>query len=234
MNKKSKNISVLAALMIVLLSSCISDESKPSIIYGSMTDQDGNVYKTVTIGTQTWMAEDLRTTHYNDGTEIPNVTDNIAWAAAGTGAYCNPNNTSNNDIIVTNGRLYNWHTVKTNKLAPVGWHVPTSAEWTTLITYLGGENVAGGKLKKTGTKHWLSPNTGASNEYGFTALSGGDRLSNGDFMDNNGGWCFWWSTTEAEVDASTALAFSVFSNERRIYQSNHFKGTGYYVRLVKD
>ena len=137
----------------------------------SLTDIDGNDYKTVTIGTQVWMVENLKTTKYNDGTAIPNITDNTSWAALTTGAYCDNINTPS--ISTTYGRLYNWYAVDNNagtkvasnggkNVCPTGWHVPSDAEWTTLTTYLGGESVAGGKLKETGTTHWQSPNTGVS------------------------------------------------------------------------
>ena len=115
----------------------------------------------------------LKTTKYNDGTSIPNVTNDTSWSNLTTGAYC----WYNNDVSYKNpyGALYNWYAVNTGKLAPKGWHVPSDAEWTTLITYLGGESIAGGKLKEAGTTHWLSPNTEATNSTGFSALPGGRR-----------------------------------------------------------
>jgi uncharacterized protein (TIGR02145 family) len=106
--------------------------------YGTLTDQDGNIYKTITIGNQVWMAENLRTTKYNDGTAIPNVTGKSEWCALTTGAYCNYNNTKNVDTISTYGRIYNWYAVNTGKLAPPGWHVPNDEDWRTLTDYLGG------------------------------------------------------------------------------------------------
>ncbi len=142
MNKR-QNISTLPLLIMVLFlvfaSSCQKDDNEssssnstavfnPDVIYGTMTDQDGNVYKTVTIGTQTWMAENLRTTTYNNGTTIPNITNVNEWASLITGAYCNYNNTTSTDTITTYGRLYNWYAVNTGKLAPDGWHVPTNEE----------------------------------------------------------------------------------------------------------
>ena len=120
-------------------------------------DIDGNNYLTVTIGTQIWMAENLRTTKYNDGTAIPLVTDNTTWANLTTPAYCWYNNDAKTNGS-TYGALYNWYSVNTKKLCPTGWHVPNDTEWTTLTTYLGGTAVAGGKLKETGTAHWYSPN----------------------------------------------------------------------------
>jgi uncharacterized protein (TIGR02145 family) len=140
----------------------------------AITDADGNYYNIVTIGTQTWMAENLETTKYNDGNNIPNISDNVAWSNLTTPGYCWYNN---DDSTYKNlyGALYNWYTVNRGKLCPIGWHVPTDAEWTTLTTYLGGESVAGGRLKETGTMHWVSPNVGAINETGFTALPGSCR-----------------------------------------------------------
>ena len=169
-----------------------------------ITDIDGNVYNTVTIGTQVWMAGNLKTTKYNDGTAIPNVTVDATWAAATTGAYSDHSNTPANST--TYGRLYNWYAVDNNattkvasnggkNVCPTSWHVPSDAEWTTLTTFLGGEAVAGGKLKETGTTHWLTPNTGATNETGFTALPGGFRYAIGPYF-NIGNPGAWWSSTE--------------------------------------
>jgi uncharacterized protein (TIGR02145 family) len=162
-----------------------------------MTDWDGDVYKTVTIGSQTWMAENLRTTKYNDGKPIPNVTNSDSRQSLTTAAYCNSHNTTNADTIATYGRLYNWYTVNTGLLAPRGWHVPTDAEWTTLITYLGGESEAGGKLKEAGITHWFISNIGATNETGFTALPGGYRSDIGKF--DIGIYGYWWSASEYET-----------------------------------
>jgi uncharacterized protein (TIGR02145 family) len=139
----------------------------------TVKDFEGNVYKTITIGTQTWMADNLRTTKYRNGDAIPEVTDSSAWINLITGAYCNYNNTRNNDTIVSYGRFYNLYAVTDNRnICPTGWHVSTDAEWTTLTDYLGGASVAGDKLKEKGTTHWESPNAGATNEIGFTALPG--------------------------------------------------------------
>jgi len=149
------------------------------VIELTVTDIDGNVYHTVPIGTQVWMVENLKTTRYNDGTPIPNVTDNTAWAYLTTPGYC----WYNNDLATyknTYGALYNGYTVDLysnggKNVCPTGWHVPSFDEFATLTTYLGGVAVAGGKLKETGTTHWTAPNTGATNETGFTALPGGFR-----------------------------------------------------------
>jgi len=162
-----------------------------------VTDFDGNIYHTVTIGTQVWMVENLKTTHYRNGEPIPIITAGFSWNTR-TGVYCNYNNDANNSSIY--GRLYNWYAIKDNRnIAPTGWHVSTDAEWTTMTAYLGGLGEAGSKLKETGTTHWLTPNTGATNETGFTALAGGCRNSSGVFGDI-GKIGYWWSyTTEGPV-----------------------------------
>jgi len=157
------------------------------------SDFDGNYYHTVVIGTQTWMVDNLLVTHFRDGTNIPNVTDNTAWAGLTTPGYC----WYNNDFATykaTYGALYNWYTVSTGNLCPVGWHVPSDAEWTTLGTFLGGDNIAGSKLKEVGTNHWSSPNTDATNETGFTALPGGARYETGNFSNISFG-CYLGSST---------------------------------------
>jgi uncharacterized protein (TIGR02145 family) len=136
-------------------------------------DVDGNIYHTVTIGTQVWMAEDLKTTRYNDGTAIPYVAGDLEWKNLRSAAYCWYNNDVSNKTVY--GALYNWYTTNTGKLCPLGWHVASNSDWETLINYCGGWEVAGGKLKESGTVHWEAPNIGATNEFGFIALPGGGR-----------------------------------------------------------
>lgn len=201
-----------------------------SLTYGVMKDQDGNIYKTITIGNQTWMAENLRTTKYNDGSLIQNVIDNSSWLNLTTGAYSNYNNTDNNDTIATFGRLYNWYAVNSGKLAPVGWHVPTYTEWSNLMTYLGGESDAGGKMKETGISHWLNPNY-ATNETGFTALPGGYRHSNGIFTEI-GSYGLWWSSTPY---SSTAACSRYITYDSGSALSNYpTRELGFSVRCVKN
>lgn len=200
-----------------------------NITYGSMTDIDGNTYKTVTIGTQTWMAENLKVTKYNDGTSIPNVTDATAWSELTTGALCDYKNTPSNSE--TYGKLYNWYAVNTGKLCPTGWHLPSDAEWTELTDYLGGTSDAGGKLKETGTTHWNSPNTGATNETGFTALPGGYRYSDGTFNYIGYGG-YWWSATED--NATDARYRNVGYNTSNVTSYYNFKEVGFSVRCVRD
>src|SRR5690554_4692787 len=201
----------------------------PNITYGSITDIDGNTYKTVTIGTQTWMAENLKVTKYNDGIAIPNVTDDTAWEELTTGALCDYDNTPSNSE--TYGKLYNWHAVNTGKLCPTGWHVASDAEWTELTDYLGGTSVAGGKLKETGTTHWASPNTGATNETGFTALPGGYRCGYGSFNGIGLGG-YWWSATE--YFATSAWARGLSSDYSGVFRSYDYEEFGFSVRCVRD
>ena len=208
---------------------------------GKVTDIDNNVYNTVIIGTQEWMAENLKTTKYNDGTAIPNITVDATWAAATTGAYCDYSNIPANSTIY--GRLYNWYAEDNNtatnvasnggkNVCPTSWHVPTDTEWTTLTTYLGGESVAGGKLKETGTTHWLSPNMGATNETGFTALSGGYRYSGGSFY-YIGNSCGWWSSTENSTSSAWLRSMGYNSTSVNRYGGDD-KRFGFSVRCVKD
>ena len=214
---------VVTKLAVAQIDSVIFYKASSTIpIGGTVTDADGNVYHTVTIGTQTWMVENLRTTKYNDGTSIPNVTDATAWGNLTTPGVCTYKNTSNTDTINTYGRLYNWYTVNTGKLAPTGWHVPSDAEWTTLENYLiaNGYNYDG---TTTGNKYakalasatgWYSySSTGAvgntdypakRNVTGFTALPGGYRYGGGAFYDI-GYYGYWWSATEDDADGAWVL-----------------------------
>jgi uncharacterized protein (TIGR02145 family) len=203
----------------------------------TLKDNDGNVYKFVTIGAQVWMMENLKTTKYNDGIAIPLVKDDKTWEALTTPAYCwYKNDAASNKNAY--GALYNWYAVSTNKLCPRGWHVPTDAEWTILTIYLGGEGAAGGKLKEKGTNRWESPNSGATNESGFTALPGGSRNyagafdysgSNGLFFRSNG--C-WWSSTE--LYTFNAYYRRMYNSLSVVYRSLSVKQSGYSVRCLKD
>jgi uncharacterized protein (TIGR02145 family) len=145
-----------------------------------IADIDNNVYNTVTIGDQVWMKENLKTTKFSNGVAIPNVTDNNQWSNLTSYAYSEyDNNTAN---VSTYGRLYNSYAVfSDNELCPTGWRMPKTTDWNVLLDYLGGSSVAGGKMKEAGTAHWISPNTGATNESGFTGLPGGTRRFDGEF-----------------------------------------------------
>lgn len=199
-----------------------------SVEFHECIDPDNNSYPIVKIGTQWWMAENLKTTKYNDGCTIPNVTDNSAWAALTTGAYCWNNNDINNKNIY--GALFNWYAVKTGKLCPIGWHVNSDAEWTTLSTFLGGIYVAGGKMKETGTTHWQSPNKGATNESGFSGLPGGSRYDSGfGYVGSNGGW---WSSTEGSSDDAWKRGLTCW--DTYVNRISGSKNYGFSVRCVRD
>jgi uncharacterized protein (TIGR02145 family) len=202
----------------------------------TVTDVDGNVYHTIVIGTQVWMVENLKTTKYRDGTSIHNVTDNTAWISFNTDAYCDYNNDASYSDIY--GRLYNEYAVFSNihNICPIGWHVPSDAEWTTLTSFLGGESVAGGKLKEAGTTHWISPNTDATNESGFTALPGSYR----DGMYGNtygiGEEGRWWTSTPY-LNGTNEIWYRILSNNYGYVfrgHTNMAQPSGLSVRCIRD
>jgi len=198
--------------------------------FNPCTDADSNNYSTVQIGTQVWMAENLKTTKYRDGTGIPDVTDNFTWLNLTTGACCDYGNNPSNAGIY--GKLYNYYVVEdTRNMCPPGWHVPTMDEWTTLIDYLGGVDVASGKLRESGTTHWASPNAGATNESGFTALPGGFRQGYGTdgnfyYLNDRG---YWFSSSYM-----TATGISLFYNYIFVATNWDIMSWGYSVRCIKD
>ncbi|MDD4671355.1 MAG: fibrobacter succinogenes major paralogous domain-containing protein, partial [Bacteroidales bacterium] len=190
-------------------------------------DIDGNIYNTVTIGTQVWMAENLKTTKYNDGTDIPLVTNNADWEGLSTPAYCwyqNDEATYGN----TYGVLYNWYTVNTGNLCPTGWHVPTDAEWTTLTDYVGGIEIAGTKLKATTV--WYDNGNG-TDDYGFSALPGGYRNINGMFG-HVGYYGYWWSSTEYGASYAWYRSMTYHYENVNRYYNNERDGSS--VRCVRD
>ncbi len=219
----------------------------PNITYGSITDIDGNTYKTVTIGTQTWMAENLKVTKYNDGAAIPNVTDATAWSELTTGALCDYENTPSNSE--TYGKLYNWYAVNTGKLCPTGWHVPSDAEWTTLENYLiaNGYNydgtttedkIAKAMASSSGWESYSEAGTVGNNDYpekqnasGFTALPGGSRLSNGSFY-LVGYYGYWWSATEDNTFNAWYRVMDYLYSDVISYYDN--KELGFSVRCLRD
>jgi uncharacterized protein (TIGR02145 family) len=202
---------------------------KSGLPYGTMTDIEGNTYRTIGIGTQTWMAENLRTTKFNDDSAIPLVADNNTWAGLSTPAYCWYDNDPEQHAP-NYGALYSWSTVETGKLCPTGWHVPSDAEWTVLADFLGGD--AGGKMKETGTSHWEDPNTGATNSSGFTAVPGGVRSGHdGIFYDVSlfGNW--WSSTADSNGDA---LYRNMYTDDAGLGRHGIIKSYGYSVRCLRD
>jgi uncharacterized protein (TIGR02145 family) len=196
---------------------------------GTVTDIDGNIYRTVKIGNQWWMAENLKVTHYRNGDAIPNVTDNSTWGGLTTGAYCDYNNTAQ---IAVYGRLYNWFAIDdSSTIAPTGWHVPSDSEWQILVDFLGGDSIAGGKMKETGTTHWNSPNTGATNESGFTALPGGTRNYAGGYGALRSVANLWSST---ESGSGNALYLALRFDVLEAYHPSYDMRSGFSVRCVRD
>jgi uncharacterized protein (TIGR02145 family) len=243
---KTKKYILFGLLIICVagLTSCSKDKDKDTPD-NSVTDADGNKYNTVKIGIQTWTVENLKTTKYNDGTAIPNVTDGTAWKNLTTGAWCNYDNDAGNNI--TYGRLYNWYAVNTGKLCPKGWHIPTDAEWTALRTYMGTD--AGIKLKAKGnltdgTGLWLkntSNNTEGINESGFTGLPGGYRngrsgLVIGEFNDMSYAGFWWSSTVYDDNDEDRALYRFLVSNRSTGIEGDYYgvKTDGLSCRCIKD
>lgn len=210
----------------------------PDLNYGSVTDQDGNTYATIVIGTQEWMAENLRTTTYANGDPIPNVTDGTQWSNLTTGAWVHYNNDSQYEIPY--GKLYNWYTVADSRnVCPSGWHVPSDDEWSILINHLdptsnGGNdvNLAGGKMKSIGTQYWQIPNDDASNMSGFSGLPGGRRdLFYSNFIDiqEKGSW---WSSTENDSLSSWFRYLLYFDGDSDRGGTN--KICGFSLRCILD
>ncbi len=192
--------------------------------------RDGKTYKSVLIDKQCWMAENLNATLYRNGEAISKITDNTAWSSA-SAAYSSYNNSEDSATIY--GRLYNWYAVNDSRnLCPSGWHLPTDAEWTTLTDFLGGAGGSGSKIKETGTLHWTSPNSGATNESGFTGLPGGYRLNNGTYEGINTSGRWWTGTESGPVNAYSRL---VTYNGTGVLTSTYFgKSYGYSVRCLMD
>ncbi len=221
---------MIVSFLFILTNSCKKDETPPLPEPPSVTDVEGNKYSIVTIGTQTWMAENLRVKQLNDSSYIPWLTNSTQWENTTAPAHCYYDNDST-EYDDTYAVLYNWFAVNTGKLCPEGWHVPTDADWTTLIDYLGGADTAGGLLKEVGVDHWVSPNVGATNEDGFTALPGGYRDYNGPFYDL-GTKGIWWSSKEENTGSSWYR--TIRNNLPTVLNNNGFKQRGHSVRCVKD
>ncbi len=207
-----------------------NDNSNPGSTIEIVTDIDGNVYHTVTIGTQEWMVENLKTTRFNNGDSVPLVISIIEWESLSSPGYC----WFKDDAATyknTYGALYNWYTINTGKLSPKGWHIPTDAEWTILTDFLGGVHVAGGSMKEAGTVHWVSPNTGADNSSGFSALPGGYRGNNEDFQEC-GGHGYWWTASQSNSFSAWIRHLEFDSDWVSRYE---FPQTyGFSVRCIKD
>jgi uncharacterized protein (TIGR02145 family) len=236
-----------SAIMFILLMfsySCKNDNDdgvEPPVAE-TVIDIDGNVYQTVTIGTQVWMKENLAVVHYRNGDPVLNILDGDAWSIADTGAYCNIYNDTSK--VKTYGRLYNWYAVNDSRLlSPAGWHIPSDNEWKQLEMFLGmtqqqADSVGtfrgtseGGKLKVTGTKYWISPNFGATNSSGFSALPAGYRTF--EFIFENM-YASWWTATKATPEE--AIFRGVSYDESKIVRSYYIQDErlGLSVRCVKD
>lgn len=195
----------------------------------SATDIDGNKYLAVAIGNQIWMTENLKVTRLNDGSTISNITDNTAWGNTKSAGYC----WYNNDMTTYKefAPLYNWYAVSSGKLAPQGWHIPSSSDWGTLINYLGGSTGAGGDLKDGNSLHWTSYYNGGHSPCGFSAYGGGSRDNSGVFA-NNKVYGYWWYA--GENDANTAWSLKVEGISPRAYFQANNKSYGLSVRCIKD
>ena len=199
-------------------------------------DKDGNMYKTVIIGNQQWMAENLKTSKYNDGSVIANVSNNDGWSQLTNGAWCYYNNDESNKVRY--GKLYNWYVIdaSTNgnkNVCPTGWHIPTNTEWMTLLDFLEGKNVAGIKMKEVGSKNWVSSNIESTNTSLFTGLPGGKRRDDGNFIEvgfSGYTWVSAISSASSTLRASVGLSYS----DGRVNIGNDYKNTGNSIRCIKD
>ena len=227
-----------AGIAALLMTGCKKEENNPddkpspSVSTGTVKDHENISYKTVKIGTQWWMAENLRVTRYRNGDTIGTTYPSILSIASES----NPKYQWAFDGLEANagvlGRLYTAHVLTDSRgICPAAWHIPTEAEWNTLINYLGGESLAGGKLKQTGTSQWLTPNTGASNESGFTALPGGERLHYGNF-NGSGFYGAWWA--EPSGSNPNTWAYYVYYDGTEAERISMHKSTGLCVRCLKD
>jgi len=203
---------------------------------GTITDIDGNIYQTITIGNQVWMAENLKTTKYRNGdpiTFISTASGNVYnnWCDLTTGAYCIYYD--NNDYLETYGNLYNWLAVNDNReIAPTGWHIPSIDDWKLLIRNLGGENIAGGKLKEIGTEHWIESNIGATDTYGFTARPGGELQSYDCSLVIINYLGLWWSSSSFNNNNGYCLMLEHGASNATI--SHREKVSGLSIRCIKD
>jgi uncharacterized protein (TIGR02145 family) len=211
--------SVLEVSSVIISSSSLESEN-------NMIDIDGNIYASVRIGEQVWMAENLRATKYSDGTAIPNITNDSAWFSLNTGGWCHYNNEHNYDSPY--GKIYNWYAVETELLCPIGWHVPTNVEWTVLTDYLGANGHSGTALKAT--SYWNSNGNG-TDDYGWNGLPGGNRFAIGDFL-GLGSSGYWWSSSQYSANEGWYRHLNYFDG--LVYLSHHNKRDGFYVRCLKD
>ncbi len=225
-----RDIGYIPALLSSLIILVFIDGCKKDDNLNLIKDIDGNIYKTVKIGNRVWFAENLKTTRLNDGTPITNLTDAATLSDLVNPAFCwyNHDEASYKNVY---GALYNWYAVNTGKLCPEGWHVPTYEEWDSLAVTLGGYNVAGYKMKETGTTHWRKTDSKVTNESGFTGLPGGIMMSVGRFRSLSYAGYFW-SATEFDIDF--AWMFYLIDLYGSLYKYHPIKTGGASVRCIKD
>ena len=220
----------LLLVVLSVLAGCTKNTSTGTLFVcgtSTVTDIDGNVYHTVSIGSQCWTVENLKTSKYNDGTSIPTGLSDIIWAADTLGAFAIWNNDTANNTIY--GKLYNWFAVKTGKLNIKGWHVPDTTERSTLRNFTGGP-LSGGKLKSLSSL-WALGNVGASNSTGFTALPSAMRQQAGGFASLSYEGDFWTTVSESSI---TASAFRMLGADSSFQFIGSVKNRGYAVRLIKE
>jgi len=202
-----------------------------SIHAQTVTDVDGNTYNTISIGNQIWLTENLKVTKYNDQVPISLVLDDASWSTQTEPAYCYYEGDIANASIY--GNLYNWHVVNNAKnVCPLGYYVPSIADWEELITFVGGNAVAGGKLKEMGLEHWSDPNTGADNSSSFTLLPSGWRANNNGLYENLSYMAYVWSSTS--IDAQSSSIILVGYDSPACYTSDSHILTGLPIRCLKD
>ncbi len=207
----------------------------PNLTYGTMTDQEGNVYKTIFIGSQKWMAENLNTSIYRNGDPVITNLDIASWGSATSGAWTYPNN--NPSDLCPYGKLYNWYACNDPRhLCPLGWHLPSHTEWSLLFDYLGGQDMAGGKMKTIGTLEeasglWFAPNAEATNSSGFSGPPGGRQDDFGIFL--TGIYGYWWSSTEFANNQAWFLELSDLWGASYGYDYGN-KTVGHSVRCLRD
>ena len=225
-----KNLKLTLSLFLLCLvfATCKKDMAMPTV-----TDVDGNVYHTVKIGNQIWLRENLKTNHYQNGDAIENAITASAWLSNVSGAYCDDPNRP--DYAKIYGHLYNWQAVSdVRKIAPEGWHIPSQAEWQTLVENLGGKTIAGGKAKETGTAHWKSPNTGATNSSVFTGLPGGQREGVQGLFNYSNTYAGFWSNSTVANNQTWADIAELGSGSTSFNLNNQKKNFGLSVRCIKD
>lgn len=224
-------ITLLSLVIFMFIFSCSDSSTEPKDSGDTVTDIDGNVYQTVKIGDQVWMAENLKTEHYRNGDAIPNIAGNSQWVALTTAAMCSYENDDSH--IAVYGLLYNWYAISDSRnIAPKGWHVSTEEDWQTLIAYFGNDQNPSAKLMESGTDHWTAPNASATNETGFTALPGGYREYSAGAFYNMGTYALFWTSTE--VSDSHANMHYMISAGSQLAPVQYSKNYAMSVRCVKD